>query len=88
MTLKERVGFEQAFSECSSDNEDGQEFCRAWDESQADLESGVLVTLNDLVAMVEQAREGWRKSPRQLLVVGVSSSEVTSGLVPTDLLTR
>lgn len=88
MTLKERVGFEQAFSECSSDNEDGQEFCRAWDESQEDLASGVLVTLNDLVAMVEQAKEGWGKSPRQLLVVGVSSSVITSGLVPTDWLTR
>ena len=87
MTLKERVGFEQAFAECSSDNEDGQEFCRAWDESQEDLASGVLVTLNDLVAMVEQAREGWGRSPKQLLVVGVSGSVVTSGLVPTDWLT-
>ena len=87
MTLKERVGFEAAFAECSSDNEDGQEFCRAWDESQEDLASGVLVTLNDLVAMVEQAREGWGRSPKQLLVVGVSGSVVTSGLVPTDWLT-
>ncbi len=84
--MKERVGFEQAFAECSSDNEDGQEFCRAWDESQEDLANGVLVTLNDLVALVEQAKEGWGKSPRQLLVVGVSSSVITSGLVPTDLL--
>ena len=87
LTLKERVGFEAAFAECSSDNEDGQEFCRAWDESQEDLASGVLVTLNDLVAMVEQAREGWGRSPKQLLVVGVSGSVVTSGLVPTDWLT-
>ena len=87
LALKERVGFEAAFAECSSDNEDGQEFCRAWDESQEDLASGVLVTLNDLVAMVEQAREGWGRSPKQLLVVGVSGSVVTSGLVPTDWLT-
>jgi len=88
MTLKERVGFEQAFAECSSDNEDGQEFCRAWDESQEDLAHGALVTLNDLVAMVEQAREGWKQNPKQLLVVAVSGREVKSGLLPTDLVSR
>jgi len=46
------------------------------------------VTLNDLVAMVEQAREGWKRSPRQLLVVAVEDSGVHSGLVPTDLISR
>jgi hypothetical protein len=88
LTLKEQVGFDAAFAECSSDDEDGEEFCRAWDESQQDLANGVLVTLNDLVAMVEQAREGWKQNPKQLLVVAVSGSEVRSGLLPTDLLNR
>ena len=88
LALKEEVGFDSAFAECSSDNEDGREFCQAWDESQADLAKGVLVTLNDLVAMVEQAREGWKRTPRQLLVAAVEDSGVHSGLVPTDLISR
>jgi hypothetical protein len=88
LSLKEEVGFDSAFAECSSDNEDGREFCQAWDECQADLARGVLVTLNDLVAMVEQAREGWKRNPKQLLVVAVTGSTVRSGLVPTDLLSR
>ncbi len=88
LTLKEDVGFDSAFEECSSDSEDGREFCQAWDECQADLARGVLVTLNDLVAMVEQAREGWKRNPKQLLVVAVTGSTVRSGLVPTDLLRR
>jgi hypothetical protein len=88
LALREQVGFDAAFAECSSDDEDGEEFCRAWDESQQDLASGVLVTLNDLVAMVEQARKGWGQNPKQLLVVAVSGSVVQSGLLPTDLVSR
>jgi len=86
LALRQEVGFDCAFEQCSLDDDEGEEFCRAWDESQADLTRGVLVTLDDLVAMTAQAREGWKKNPRQLLVVAVSGSGVHSGLVPTDLI--
>ena len=80
--LKEAVGFDAAFEAMTADDEVGEEFVAAWDQSQKDLAGGALGTLNDLVAMVEQARKGWEATPKKLLVVGVEGKTVTSGLVP------
>jgi len=82
MRLKEAVGFDAAFEAMTADDEVGEEFVAAWDQSQKDLADGALGTLNDLVAMVEQARKGWEATPKKLLVVGVEGKTVTSGLVP------
>ncbi len=59
--LRSEHGFDKAFELCSSDDPDGngEEFVRARDESQSDLAEGVVVTVKDLVAMVEQGRGGW-----------------------------
>jgi hypothetical protein len=40
--------------------------------------------LNDLAAMVTQAKNGWLQSPRRLLVVVREGAEVISGTVDTD----
>lgn len=82
LRLKEAVGFDAAFEAMSADDEVGAEFVAAWDQSQQDLADGALSTLNDLVAMVEQARKGWEATPRRLLVVAVEGRAVASGLVP------
>jgi hypothetical protein len=82
LRLKEAVGFDAAFEAMSADDEVGAEFVAAWDQSQQDLAGGALSTLNDLVAMVEQARKGWEATPRKLLVVAVEGRAVASGLVP------
>jgi hypothetical protein len=84
--LRSEHGFDRAFELCSSDDPDGngEEFVRAWDEAQKDLERGVVVTVNDLVAMVEQARRGWAKVQRRMLVVARSGDKVTSGTVSVD----
>jgi len=83
LRLKEKVGFDAAFEAMSADDEVGEEFVQAWDEAMGDLDRGVLVTLNDLVAFVEQAKRGWESNPRKLLVVGLERQTVTSGLVST-----
>lgn len=82
LTLRAAVGFDAAFEAMSADDEVGEEFVAAWDAAQKDLAGSVLCTLNDLVAMVEQARRGWEASPRKLLVVAVEGKKVQSGLVP------
>ena len=84
--LRSEHGFDRAFEICSNDDADGKgdEFVRAWDESQRDLDEGVVVTVNDLVAMVEQAKRGWLEAPRRFLVVARSGNTVTSGTVPVD----
>ncbi len=82
--LRSEHGFDRAFEMCSEDTEQGEEFVWAWDESQADLENGVVVTVNDLVAMVEQARKGWLENPRRMLVVAREGNTVTSGTVLVD----
>ena len=82
LRLKEAVGFDAAFEAMTADDEVGAEFVAAWDQSQQDLAAGALSTLNDLVAMVEQARNGWEATPRKLLVVAVEGKTVQSGLVP------
>jgi hypothetical protein len=82
LRLKEAVGFDAAFEAMSADDEVGAEFVAAWDQSQQDLACGALSTLNDLVAIVEQARRGWEGTPRKLLVVAVEGRAVASGLVP------
>ena len=82
MRLKEAVGFDAAFEAMTADDEVGEDFVAAWDQSQKDLAGGALGTLNDVVAMVEQARKGWEVSPKKLLVVGVEGKTVISGLVP------
>ena len=87
LRLKEAVGFDAAFEAMSADDEVGAEFVAAWDQSQQDLAGGALGTLNDLVAMVEQARKGWEATPRKLLVVAVEGKTVQSGLVPVTVIT-
>lgn len=84
--LRSEHGFDKAFGLCSSDDPDdnGEEFVRAWDEAQRDLEAGVVVTVNDLVAMVEQARRGWVEVPRRVLLVVRSGDKVTSGTVSVE----
>ena len=84
--LQALVGFDQAFEQCSEDDEEGngEEFVRAWDESQQDLAGGVVCTLNDLAAMVTQAKNGWLQSPKRLLVVAREGADVISGTVDTD----
>ena len=83
IVLRAEVGFDKAFELCSSDDEDGEAFCRAWDEAQTDLSDGVLVTVSDLVAMTSKARSGWLSKPREVLVVGVEGKQVKHGLCPT-----
>jgi len=82
--LRSEHGFDKAFELCASDDAEGEEFVRAWDESQGDLAEGVVVTVNDLVAMVEQARNGWMDSDRRMLVVAREGKTVTSGTVPVE----
>jgi hypothetical protein len=84
--LQAEHGFDRAFEICSSDDTEGngEDFVRNWDEAQRDLEEGVVVTVNDLVAMVGQAKEGWSDNPRRMLVVAREGSKVVSGTVSTD----
>ena len=84
LNLQSEVGFDSAFETLSSDDEDGEAFCEMWDNGQKDLQEGAVMTLNDLVAMAEQARTGWLRLPRRMLVVALRGSEVASGTVPVD----
>ena len=83
LVLRAEQGFDRAFELCSTDDEDGEVFCRAWDEAQNDLSSGALVTVGDLVTMTSKARSGWLSKPREVLVVGVDGKEVKHALCPT-----
>lgn len=83
LLLKAEHGFDRAFELCSSDDEDGEAFCRAWDEAQNDLSEGVLVTVADLVSMTTKARAGWLAKPREVLVLGVEGQRVEHALCPT-----
>ncbi len=84
LTLRDAVGFDAAFEAMSADDEVGEEFVEVWDRCQADLDGGVVCTLNDIVAMVEQAKQGWEATPRKLLVVARAGNEVASGTVAVD----
>jgi hypothetical protein len=89
LTLREEVGFDRAFELCSTDDDDdGEEFVNVWDEAQRNLDDGVLVTVNDLVAFAEQAKKGWSDTPRRVLVVAVEDGQVASGSVSTDWVFR
>ena len=84
LQLRERVGFDAAFEAMTADDEVGEEFVSAWDEAHADLSNGVMCTINDLVAFIEQAKRGWGEDPQRFLVVARSGQTVTSGTVPTE----
>jgi hypothetical protein len=84
LALREEYGFDRAFEICSTDNDNGEEFVSVWDQAQKDLAEGVVMTLNDLVAMVEQAKQGFAARPRRMLVVVVVGRAVKSGTVETD----
>jgi hypothetical protein len=84
LALREEHGFDRAFELCSADDDNGEEFVSVWDQAQKDLAEGVVMTLNDLVAMVEQAKQGFAASPRRMLVVVVVGRAVESGTVATD----
>jgi hypothetical protein len=81
LLLKAEHGFDRAFELCASDDADGEEFVQQWDACQRDLEGEVVCTIDDLAAMVEQAKRGWLGVPKRLLVVAKQGSEVASGLV-------
>lgn len=81
LMLKAEHGFDRAFEICASDTADGEEFVQQWDACQRDLNGEVVCTINDLTAMVEQAKRGWLGIPKRLLVVAKQGSEVASGLV-------
>ena len=83
LVLRAERGFDRAFEQCSADDEDGEAFCRAWDEAHRDLSNGAVVTVNDLVDMASKARSGWLSTPRQVLVVGAEGKEVSYALCPT-----
>lgn len=84
LLLKAEHGFDRAFEICSSDTEDGEAFVETWDRAQADLQQGVVCTLDDICSMVGQARRGWAETPRRMLVVARHGDQVASGLVPVD----
>ena len=81
LLLKAEHGFDRAFELCASDDADGEEFVQQWDACQRDLDGEVVCTIDDLTAMVEQAKRGWLGVPKRLLVVAKQGSEVASGLV-------
>jgi hypothetical protein len=85
LLLRAEHGFDRAFELCANDEAEGEEFCRQWDECQKDLEEGVVCTLNDLTAMVDQARRGWMDRPQRVLVVAREGKEVASGLVSVEV---
>jgi len=85
LLLRAEHGFDRAFELCANDNDEGEEFCRQWDECQKDLQEGVVCTLNDLTAMVDQARRGWMDRPQRVLVVAREGKEVASGLVSVEV---
>lgn len=84
LRLKTAVGWDAAFEAMSADDEYGEEFCRLFDEAQEDLADGAMATLNDLVGMTTQAKDGWSETPRRMLVVVVEGKKVESGLVLVD----
>jgi hypothetical protein len=85
LLLRAEHGFDRAFELCANDEAEGEEFCRQWDECQKDLQEGVVCTLNDLTAMVDQARRGWMDRPQRVLVVAREGKEVASGLVSVEV---
>lgn len=88
LLLREEHGFDRAFELCSGDDSEGEAFVNAWDEAQQDLAEGAVMTLNDLVAMVEQAKHGFAARPRRMLVVALEGKKVESGTVPVDWVVR
>lgn len=84
LLLRSEYGFDSAFEMCSADTEEGEEFVTAWDESQRDLEEGIVMTVNDLVEMIEVARKAWCDTPRRMLVVCRLENAVSYGSVSVD----
>jgi hypothetical protein len=82
--LKGSVGFDAAFEAMTADDGVGEEFVEAWDQARKDLDAGVVVSLNDLVTFVEQAKTGFAVTPRRMLVVVVAGKVVESCTVATD----
>ena len=84
LELRDSVGFNAAFEAMTANDEVGEQFVEAWDRCQQDLASGVVCTLDDVVAMTTQAKDGWAATPKRMLVVAREGNEVASGLVPVD----
>jgi len=86
LTLRDAVGFDAAFEAMTADDDVGEEFVEVWDRCQEDLNGEVVCTLNDVVAMIEQAKAGWQATPKRMLVVAREGNEVASGTVAVDWL--
>ena len=84
LRVKNKVGFDAAFEAMTADDEVGEEFVEAWDQGNKDLTDGVLITVNDLVLFVEQAKAGFNETPRHLLLVVVEGQKVSSCRVDTN----
>ena len=83
--LQHDRGTEAAF-EALANSEFGEEFARAWDEAQQDLENGAVASVDNLVEFVSSARDGFNDKPRHLLVLLRRGSKVTAYQAPADAL--
>ena len=85
LELQHDRGAEAAF-ESLANSEDGEEFARAWDEAQRDLENGAVASVDNLVEWVSTAREGFNDNPRHLLVLLKREGKVSAYQAPADAL--
>jgi hypothetical protein len=83
--LQHDRGTEAAF-EALANSEFGEEFARAWDEAQRDLENGAVASVDNLVEFVSSARDGFNDKPRHLLVLLRRGSKVSAYQAPADAL--
>lgn len=68
-SLAEHKGGAIGAFEDAINGDDGEEFAGCWDEAQEDIRKGCRCSVDDVVRMVSTAKEGFSRSPKQMLAV-------------------
>ena len=87
LELTNEIGAVNAMNSLLMDEDGGEEFALQWSEAKKDLEAGAIASVDDLVAAVETAKNGFNACPRKIMLVQVNQRDCDILLVapPNDV---
>jgi hypothetical protein len=74
LAMQEELDAREAWQICA-DGPGGVAFLRQWNLAQKELESGLLLGIDQLADLIEESRDGFDHSPRELTLVILENAQ-------------
>ncbi len=74
LAMQEKLDAREAWQICA-DGPGGSAFLRQWNLAQQEVESGLLLSIDQLADLIEESRDGFHHSPRELSLVILENAQ-------------